>query len=339
MPGRPRRCRARLRRSGAARRRRRARPRDAYQPIGLVYGAGFEDRPALLARLCRGRTLCGNTPETVARTKDPHTFFATLDALGIPHPEISLIAPRDPQGWLAKRIGGSGGAHVVPAGHGGVRGGLLLPASRRGSRHRCLVPRRWHARVPDRLQRAMDGAWRNGLVPLRRRVAARRHRCERRRAPSRRARSPGAGVQARRSEQPRRPDRARSVPRHRAESAPRRNLVSTTAATRPGSSRTTCTPAPASFRRTFSRLRRLPQRLSCTPMMHCASRRARPGLRGSRIVRERARGSRATRRFAPSSPRPPRRAKRAGSSRHVSRRYDPRCGMTARGSPPSAMHL
>jgi predicted ATP-grasp superfamily ATP-dependent carboligase len=88
----------------------------------LVYGAGFEDRPALLAALAEARPLCGNTPETVARTKDPRAFFGLLDTLGIPHPEIRFDPPADPQGWLAKRIGGSGGAHVRPAGDGPRRG-------------------------------------------------------------------------------------------------------------------------------------------------------------------------------------------------------------------------
>ena len=42
-------------------------PRDALPAHGIVYGAGFEDRPALLERLSRGRRLCGNAPEVVAR--------------------------------------------------------------------------------------------------------------------------------------------------------------------------------------------------------------------------------------------------------------------------------
>ncbi len=82
---------------------------------GLVYGAGFEDRPALLARLAAGRRLYGNTPKTVARIKDPRAFFALLDRRGIPHPAVAFEAPADPAGWLAKRIGASGGGHVAPA--------------------------------------------------------------------------------------------------------------------------------------------------------------------------------------------------------------------------------
>ena len=44
----------------------------------------------------------------------PATFFALLDQLGVAHPETQLDPPRDPDGWLSKRIGGSGGAHVLP---------------------------------------------------------------------------------------------------------------------------------------------------------------------------------------------------------------------------------
>jgi predicted ATP-grasp superfamily ATP-dependent carboligase len=82
---------------------------------GLAYSAGFEARPDLLAKLAAGRRLYGNAPETIARTKDPHVFFDLLDRLSIPYPEISYTPPSDPQGWLMKRIGGSGGGHVERA--------------------------------------------------------------------------------------------------------------------------------------------------------------------------------------------------------------------------------
>lgn len=89
---------------------------------GIVYGSGLEDRPQLLAKLCRGRQLYGNTPETVSRTKDPRRFFGLLDRLGVPHPAVSFDPPADPAGWLVKRIGASGGSHVAPAGAGGAGG-------------------------------------------------------------------------------------------------------------------------------------------------------------------------------------------------------------------------
>jgi predicted ATP-grasp superfamily ATP-dependent carboligase len=82
-------------------------------PIGLVLGSGFEDTPKLVATLARRFPLLGNAAETIARTKDPSAFFALLDHLAVPHPETRVSAPASPEGWLSKRIGGSGGAHVA----------------------------------------------------------------------------------------------------------------------------------------------------------------------------------------------------------------------------------
>jgi predicted ATP-grasp superfamily ATP-dependent carboligase len=82
-------------------------------PIGLVLGSGFEDTPKLVAALARRYRLLGNDAETIARTKDPSAFFMLLDRLAIRHPETRESPPADRKGWLSKRIGGSGGAHVV----------------------------------------------------------------------------------------------------------------------------------------------------------------------------------------------------------------------------------
>ena len=82
----------------------------------LVYGGGFEARAGLLGALGRGRAICGNPPETLARLKDPPAFFGLLDRLGLPRPEFALLPPPDPAGWLVKRIGGAGGSHIRPAG-------------------------------------------------------------------------------------------------------------------------------------------------------------------------------------------------------------------------------
>ena len=84
-------------------------------PIGLVLGSGFEDRPKLISALARRYRLLGNDAATIARCKDPTALSALLDALSIPHPETRLAPPEDAEGWLSKRIGGSGGTHVLPA--------------------------------------------------------------------------------------------------------------------------------------------------------------------------------------------------------------------------------
>jgi uncharacterized protein len=82
---------------------------------GLVYGSGLESRPALLQALARQCAVLGNSVGIVARTKDPEVFFPLLDRLEIAHPDVCTTAPKDPQGWLAKRVGGAGGGHVRPA--------------------------------------------------------------------------------------------------------------------------------------------------------------------------------------------------------------------------------
>jgi uncharacterized protein len=84
-------------------------------PVGLVCGTGFEDRPHLLARLARRWHLFGNSADTVARVKDPEMFAALCRDCDIAHPRISLSAPAARDGWVAKRRGGSGGAHVTAA--------------------------------------------------------------------------------------------------------------------------------------------------------------------------------------------------------------------------------
>jgi predicted ATP-grasp superfamily ATP-dependent carboligase len=81
-------------------------------PIGLVYGSGFERRPTLLGALARHRLL-GNTPETVARLKDPFAFAELCRANAVPHPPVARQA--GPGEWLEKRAGGAGGGHVRPA--------------------------------------------------------------------------------------------------------------------------------------------------------------------------------------------------------------------------------
>ena len=79
---------------------------------GIVVGSGFEDKPEILRELSQGRTFYGNSAEIVMLMKQPKRFFALLDSLGIPHPDVSLVPPEQTTGWLVKRIGASGGAHI-----------------------------------------------------------------------------------------------------------------------------------------------------------------------------------------------------------------------------------
>ena len=81
---------------------------------GLVYGAGFEHDPALLDELSALVPLLGNAAQTVAAAKHPLGLAALLARLGLPHPPTTCVPPSG-EGWLRKRIGGSGGSHIAPA--------------------------------------------------------------------------------------------------------------------------------------------------------------------------------------------------------------------------------
>jgi len=74
----------------------------------VVYGAGLENRPDLVARLAAGRTLLGCTPQTLRRVRDPAVLGASLGSAGLAYPrtfsarEAPLRAdpPLDPHaGW------------------------------------------------------------------------------------------------------------------------------------------------------------------------------------------------------------------------------------------------
>lgn len=83
-------------------------------PVGVVYGSGFEDRPALLAAVARRHRLIGTPPDTIARVKDPFAFAKLCRRAHIPHPETRRTGGAH-GAWLQKRIGAAGGAHVRPA--------------------------------------------------------------------------------------------------------------------------------------------------------------------------------------------------------------------------------
>jgi predicted ATP-grasp superfamily ATP-dependent carboligase len=78
-------------------------------PIGLVVGAGFEQRPDILDAVAQMWRLLGCSADVVRRVKDPENLAHLCAELDIPHPEIRFDAPDQPKDWLAKRVGGSGG--------------------------------------------------------------------------------------------------------------------------------------------------------------------------------------------------------------------------------------
>jgi uncharacterized protein len=84
----------------------------AQRPVGIVCGTGFEDRPDLLVSIAQRWPLLGNEPATIARLKDPGSFATLCRSCAIPHPQTKIERPAAPTGWIVKRTGGAGGAHV-----------------------------------------------------------------------------------------------------------------------------------------------------------------------------------------------------------------------------------
>jgi predicted ATP-grasp superfamily ATP-dependent carboligase len=94
------------------------------QPSGVVYGASFENHPALVARLAERHALLGNAPPVLRAVRDPARLGAALGDADLAYPRTFAGAP--PQrsgGWLRKPLRGGGGTRVrawrggrVPAG-------------------------------------------------------------------------------------------------------------------------------------------------------------------------------------------------------------------------------
>ncbi len=83
----------------------------------VIYGAGLENQPGLVARLASGRRLLGCTPETLERVRDPATLGASLRAAGLAYPQTfgAADAPRRAERsrrWLRKPVRGGGGRGV-----------------------------------------------------------------------------------------------------------------------------------------------------------------------------------------------------------------------------------
>ena len=80
------------------------------EPAGsVVYGASFENHPALVARLAERHTLLGNPPDTLRAVRDP----ARLAAVVPDFPRTSLTASVDrSRRWLRKPLRGGGGTRV-----------------------------------------------------------------------------------------------------------------------------------------------------------------------------------------------------------------------------------
>jgi predicted ATP-grasp superfamily ATP-dependent carboligase len=97
----------------------------------VVYGAGLENRPDLVARLGAGRTLLGCTPQTLRRVRDPAVLGASLRTAGLAYPrtfsatEAPVLVDRGRR-WLRKPIRGGGGRGVREWRGGRLADGLVV---------------------------------------------------------------------------------------------------------------------------------------------------------------------------------------------------------------------
>jgi predicted ATP-grasp superfamily ATP-dependent carboligase len=87
----------------------------AHDPIGLVYGAGFEHQPETIAAIAQRTRVFGNGVDILKRAKDPVVLARVCEMNGVRHPEIALAPPGEPELWLMKRRGGAGGSHIATA--------------------------------------------------------------------------------------------------------------------------------------------------------------------------------------------------------------------------------
>jgi uncharacterized protein len=94
---------------------------------GVVYGASFENHPALVARLGERHELLGNAPATLRAVRDPARLGAALRGAGLSYPTTLAAAPTKRSGrWLRKPLRGGGGSSVRAWDGGALPAGSIL---------------------------------------------------------------------------------------------------------------------------------------------------------------------------------------------------------------------
>jgi predicted ATP-grasp superfamily ATP-dependent carboligase len=94
---------------------------------GVVYGASFENHPALLARLAKRHALLGNGPQTLRAVRDPRRLGAALRDAGLAYPATFSEAPADrSRRWLRKPLRGGGGTRVRAWRGGALPAGVVV---------------------------------------------------------------------------------------------------------------------------------------------------------------------------------------------------------------------
>jgi predicted ATP-grasp superfamily ATP-dependent carboligase len=104
---------------------------DEIAAPSVIYGAGLENQPGLVARLASGRRLLGCTRETLVRVRDPGALGASLRAAGLAYPLTfdAADAPRRAgrsRRWLRKPVRGGGGRGVREWRGGTLDGAVMV---------------------------------------------------------------------------------------------------------------------------------------------------------------------------------------------------------------------
>jgi predicted ATP-grasp superfamily ATP-dependent carboligase len=95
----------------------------AEAPGAVVYGASFENHPALVERLSKRHAVLGNPASTLRAVRDPAQLGAALDDL--PHPRTTVTPPSSGR-WVRKPLRGGGGARVREWRGGALQAGTFL---------------------------------------------------------------------------------------------------------------------------------------------------------------------------------------------------------------------
>jgi uncharacterized protein len=154
----------------------------------VIYGAGLENQPWLVARLASGRRLLGCPPGVLERVRDPASLGASLRAAGLAYPatfgarDAPRLAGRSHR-WLRKPVRGGGGRGIREWRGGALDGevvvqehiaGLACSAAAVADGRSAIVLGVSEQLIGHRALGARGYAWCGNLVPPRLGEAQRR---------------------------------------------------------------------------------------------------------------------------------------------------------------------
>lgn len=111
-------------------------------PDSLVYTAGLDNHPKLVATLARGAKIYGNSPETLAKSKDWRFLRKVCREKKITCPHTILPGETEKKGpspWLQKPARGGGGQGVRPWHGGPLARGNVAQAFVKGTAASCAL--------------------------------------------------------------------------------------------------------------------------------------------------------------------------------------------------------